>query len=256
MALNGRKIWLSLWTQKADGSTIGFLGWQNVLPPEIPEFQRFSITAKLPADCALIHPVLASTGGQVWWDAIQLERNDRPTGYTKGWGYLEQKQERRNAAHQYARAIIDLSRLRDEIDQLARLETYMRHAGLDAAKTRSILDNVRRDCRSLETALQTSAEIPAFADFAYDDIQNGLLKASQKAKQARSEAVRLLAGKADWFKPAEPAQAPPSPISTDKHELLDRFIVFPTITSNVDSLYDDEGDWEMLRILVSRPFAP
>ena len=54
------------------------------MPSEVPAFMRLTKTFKTPEGCSQLRAHLICTGGEVWWDAVQLEEGEHSTPYGGG----------------------------------------------------------------------------------------------------------------------------------------------------------------------------
>ncbi|HJN18259.1 MAG TPA: beta-galactosidase [Armatimonadota bacterium] len=156
----------------------------------------------------------------------------------------------RALAHRYARAIVALSDLRDCVDQLERLDLYAR----DSGARRPRLDGLRAQHETLSADLQTTASLPAYREFNYDDISARLRRCRSQAQRERDRAVRNLA--TDWHEPTPPVDRGPVLASTDKRAVRERFLIFPLLLSGKRDYYATDQDWELLRIFGFEAICP
>jgi len=154
----------------------------------------------------------------------------------------------RLAGARYADAAIGLSRLHDVLDQAERLAVYAREAEALRPERASELTDVREDVSQSDRALEVEDPLPGFRAFDYAAISRRLDDNLGRATRLRDALRTALAADAPWFHPLPLVAPGPVMASTDKQQLLNRFLIFPLVISEKDDdYYGGDGNWELLQ---------
>ena len=81
----GTRIRVAAWGVDDAGETIGYgIAGEQVVPDEAPYWGRFAKTFYAPANCVAVKAHLICNGGEVRWDAVQLEAVREARAYREG----------------------------------------------------------------------------------------------------------------------------------------------------------------------------
>ena len=243
---------LSAWARVRNGSGVRIGGWgldgqgkvlnyaidgYVDLPRNVPEYQRFEKTFTTPEGCTLLRAHLVCGGGEVWWDAVQLEKGAEATDYLQGLTPDYDPHEGEEEGLAYTRAMIREARLRDALSQARRLCRYKaKHP--NAAAAQDALAKADGLVAALTSAIGAPYMVPDFRHLEYETIDAQATAAEQSLTdvwEAFQVEPRIS------FEPWAPSND-----GLEKAEnLTNEIVIFPCFTSN--RFFQEGADWEVLR---------
>ena len=208
-----RGVKVTGWALDATGETLSYsIGSGVVVPENTDDFVRVSTTFITPERTAKLRAHLLCYGGDVSWDAVQIEAGDTLTDYVDGPSLNTSWPE----AERYAQAIVREARLRDVRDQVIRLLHY---TGRPTGKGEPLAAAQRALAQACDL-LQRDHDVPDYARIEYGELTERL-DATEEA--LASQFALLTGGRRPSFTPWRPELAG----NVSKADLARQFLMFP-----------------------------
>jgi len=222
---NSHGVKVAAWALDAGGKTISYGVDEPVpVPATTGKFVRITKAFRAPADAARLRAHLICNGGEVWWDAVQLEAGPNATEYVDGPTLSRHWTE----AVDYANAVVREARARDLMQQVDRLATYRSKRPGDADAAREALSDVT-------TLMQVHDQLPDYVNTDYTATNTRLAA----AEEALSAAFKQLTGRTPSHEPWRPKLNP----HMSKQELYREFMIFPIMAYE---LLNGKTSWDVI----------
>ncbi|MBT3285738.1 MAG: family 14 glycosylhydrolase [Victivallales bacterium] len=226
MTRNSSGVRVASWALDAGGRTISYAVGEAVdVPASTGSLVRVTKTFEAPAEAARLRAHLICNGGEVWWDAVQLEHGPNATEYVDGPELPRHWEE----AAAYAKAVVREARARDLMQQVDRLMRYRSRAVPAAEDARQVL----ADAAML---MQADNQVPDYVN---------LDPLALNAKLAAAESA-LTSAFRDLTEGREPSHAPwqpKLPPQVGKQQLFREFLIFPIMSGH---LLGGKASWDVL----------
>jgi len=233
----GRGVQIGGWGLDGAGQVLSYgIDGMEPLPSEVPESRRFTRTFTTPPGCTNLRAHLVCNGGEVWWDAVQIEQGGRATDYVAGITPDYDPDEGAQEAVAYTRAMIREARLRDALYQARRLCRYQaNHPG--AAEAGACLAEAEKLVGRVTDALQAAYFVPDFRNLDYGAVAEDCSAAESRLQELwRSLGVEPVVDFSPWQPGNEGLDEP--------GRLEQALVIFPCFTS--ERFFTDDISWDIL----------
>ena len=175
--VSSSRIKVTGWALDAAEKTLSYsIGDGVAVPATTDGFQRVATTFRAPDEAATLRAHLLCYGGEVWWDAVQLEQGEEMTDYVDG----PSKRTYWDEAERYAVALVRDAELRDLLTQVERL---LRYGSASGDATTSVAA-ARRALDGVVGLLQVTRDVPAYETLDYGVLNNAFAGAELELVRA------------------------------------------------------------------------
>ena len=233
-----RGVKVTGWALDATGKTLSYsIGPGVALPENTDGFVRVSTTFATPEQTARLRAHLLCYGGEVWWDAVQIETGDTVTEYVDGPSVSSSWPE----AERYAQAIVREAGLRDVLEQVDRLQHYESPPPQAREQFAAAQRALARAC----SLLQRDHDVPDYAGIEHERLTECL----DTTEDAVAQAFAVLTdGRRPSFAPWRPSLTG----NVSKEGLAREFLIFPIASFPMEQ---GEVSWKVIEPLGFRAIS-